>query len=69
LLFLDRGGNGIIGFYRNHYETELFKETLNKTYQNVPKDHPYKLFQFMDLDDEPCLEIICDHFEFKFIDD
>ena len=67
ILFLDRGTQYISEFCRNTEETELFKQSLERTYMNVPEDHPYKLFQFLDLDGDPCLEIVCEHFSHKIL--
>ena len=69
LLFTDEGGNLISSFCLNKSNSELFIKILNKTYDNkAPDHHPYKFFQFLDIDDEPCLEIICEKFEVKILD-
>lgn len=43
-------------------ETPLLKEVLKFNYDNeeVPSDHPYKHYQFYNIDDEPVFEIICE---------
>lgn len=38
---------------------KLMKDTLLKTYEKVPLEHPYKLFQFLNDDGDPSVEIIC----------
>ena len=61
--FLDKGSHSITAFCRNNLESDLFKQALEKNYEKIPQSHPYKLFQFLDLDDLPGLEVICDHFD------
>jgi len=67
VMFLDRGGNFIMDFCRNKSRTEFFQEALEKTYEKIPLNIPYKLFQFLDISDETYLEIICEDFQFKII--
>src|SRR5438309_8829449 len=55
ILFLDMGSQDISEFCRNTKETDLFKRALERAYAKVPENHPYKLFQFLDLDGDPCL--------------
>ncbi len=66
ILFIDRGGNFIMDFCINKSKSELFEQAVEKTYEKIPINVPYKLFQFLDID-EPYLEIICKYFKFKEI--
>jgi len=60
IYFGDKGGNFITAFGKAK-EKEILKEVLIKTYgSKIPYDHPYKLFQFLDIDENPYLEIVCD---------
>jgi hypothetical protein len=65
--FIDRGGNFIMDFCKSKFENEFFKQTLQKNYDKIPINNPYKLFQFLDVGDEPYLEIICKNFESKIL--
>lgn len=69
LFLLDTGADLITALYQNKSQTNFFSQILKKTYEKVPEQHPYKLFQFMNLDDEPCLEIICEHLEIRVLDE
>jgi hypothetical protein len=64
--FLDRGVTSFITkFCRNMSESGFLKQALSVNYVEVPENHPYKWFQFMNLSDLPALEIICDHYDVK----
>jgi hypothetical protein len=67
ITFVDRGGNFIMDFCRNTSKNELFECALNKNYDNISQNIPYKLFQFLDVGNEPYLEIVCEYFEFKLL--
>ncbi len=43
--------------------SDLLQEALKSEYIEIPEDHPYKVYQFLDLYDEPSFEIICEKFE------
>jgi len=38
--------------------TDFFNSMLQKTYVKVPMDHGYELYQFIDVDGDPSLEIV-----------
>lgn len=61
ILFVDRGCGEITLFCEKKSSTDLLEITLKKNYDDgkVPDNHPYKLYQLLDLDDNPSLEIIC----------
>ena len=42
----------------------IYKEmALNKVYEKIPAKIPYRFFQFLDLDDDPSVEIIARDFQ------
>lgn len=59
-------------FCLNNNKTDIFRSTLEEYYDctsySVPKSHPFKHFQFIDSTSEPCMEIICENFEYKSLD-
>lgn len=65
IYFIDRGGNFIMEFCMGNSTTELFEQAIHKIYDKVPAEISYKLFQFLDIGNEPYLEIGCKYFEFK----
>jgi hypothetical protein len=38
----------------------MLERGLTKQYEVVPRDHPYRCFQFLDLDGQPSLEIVAE---------
>jgi hypothetical protein len=40
-------------------QTPLLDEALAYEYKEPPAQHPYKVFQFLDLDDKVALEVVC----------
>lgn len=42
---------------QNH--SDSFQKALQIAYENIPKDHPYKLFHFIDLDGDVAIEVAC----------
>ena len=52
-------------FCMGNSTTELFEQAIHKIYDKVPAEISYKLFQFLDIGNEPYLEIGCKYFEFK----
>lgn len=42
-----------------------FNQTLKEVYDEIPKDHPYKLFQFLSFGEEVSIEIICADYTIK----
>ena len=68
LLFIaDRGGDDITAFCIQNVESSLLKEVLEKNYDQgkIPDDHPYKLYHFLGLYDEPVMDIVCQSFEIQ----
>ncbi len=37
----------------------LMERALKKVYETIPEQHPYKVFQFLDNDDDPAVEVAC----------
>ncbi|MBN9378018.1 MAG: hypothetical protein BGO14_00855 [Chlamydiales bacterium 38-26] len=38
---------------------DLLQKVLDRHYQEIPFDHGYKLYQFIDISDDPVTEIVC----------
>jgi len=68
ICFTDNGYHSTLMFCKNSKMTELMRKTLINHYEIVPQTHPYSLFQFLDYDDEPCMEIICEKIEYSLFD-
>jgi hypothetical protein len=63
LAFKYRGGNLNKDFCVNKSQTIFFKEVLEKKYGKIPNNHPYNLYQLLDLYDKPCFEVISPSYE------
>jgi len=65
IFFVDRGCEAITMFCEKLSELNLLREVLEKNYEDgrIPENHPYKLYQLLDLDDNPCIEVICEGVE------
>ncbi len=61
--FIDKGTHWTCLLCELTSQSENLKEALNTTYLEVPENHPYKVYQFLDLYDEPSFEVICEKFE------
>ena len=55
---IDYGIGDISNFVEETEETSFLKIILNRVYELIPEAPPYRLFQFLDLDDNPSLEIV-----------
>ena len=51
-------GVGDISNFVEDENTPFLNSILSKVYEIAPTSHPYRSFQFLDLDDNPVLEII-----------
>lgn len=40
-------------------DSQLLDKSLQKVYEIIPDQHPYKVFQFIDNEDDPVIEIAC----------
>lgn len=61
VLHIDRFRNEISDL-RILENSKILEDTIKTIYEVIPKYHPYKLYQFLDLNDLPCIEIICTEF-------
>ncbi len=61
--FFDKGAWDISDFCEVKSETNLLREVLNRQFEKPPKDHGYKVFQFLDIDDQVVIEVICSEIE------
>ncbi|QPJ62213.1 MAG: hypothetical protein G3M70_10160 [Candidatus Nitronauta litoralis] len=61
---VDNDVNGISGFFEIIGDSEVLQHALSRLYENViPSNHPYKCYQFIDIDDNAALEIVCSSIE------
>ncbi len=67
ILFVDKECEAMTAFRQNFSYSDIYLEALNKTYEKIPEDIPYKYFQFLNLDDEPVLEIISINYHFQIL--
>ena len=42
------------------FESSLLERALDELYEKKPKQHPYRIFQFITPDDMTALEIVCE---------
>lgn len=63
ILFLDRGLYLSKQFCELKSFSPLLKEALEYTYVKIPENPPYKVYQIIDIEDEPAMEIICKRYE------
>ncbi len=57
--FLDKGGWDISDFCEVKSETKFLKEVLDRQFEKIPDNHGYKVYQFVDNDDQVVIEIVC----------
>jgi hypothetical protein len=55
---VDYGIGDISNFIEEDEKSLFLKTILDKVYESIPNEQPYRLFQFLDLDDNPVLEIV-----------
>lgn len=58
--FFYRGGSVIAGIYEKSNSDPFLLEALSSYYEQIPKDHPFKLFALIDIEDHPLFEIIAE---------
>ncbi|CCB91863.1 unknown protein [Waddlia chondrophila 2032/99] len=61
ILFVDRGCGETSLFCQKTSDSDMLKRALETNYDKgiIPNNHPYKVYQILDLDDNPSIEIIC----------
>jgi len=64
--FFDKGGWDISDFCEVKSETNLLEEALDRQFERIPKNHGYKVFQFLDNDDQVVIEIVCSEVTMSF---
>lgn len=62
--FMDISSSEFTTFGCNNGNNSFLAEVLTLRYIEVPNDHPYKLFQFLDIDDQPSLSIVAADYTF-----
>ena len=50
--------NELTDFAEETGKDDFLDKSLSINYAAVPKEHPYKIYVFYDLDDSPCMEVI-----------
>jgi hypothetical protein len=59
LVFIDKGCSEIGRIVERLGPSELMHESLRRNYpQEIPEDHPYRLFQILDIYDYPVIEVV-----------
>ncbi len=61
--FFDKGAWDISDFCEVKSETNLLRDTLARQFEKIPEDHGYKVFQFLDTNDQAVMEIVCSEIE------
>lgn len=59
ITFFDNGSSDIEMLCINKSKNDLFDQTISKMYLGPPEENPYQLFQFVSVDGEPCLTVVC----------
>lgn len=62
--FMDVSSSEFTTFGFNNGRGSFLDEVLKLRYIEIPNDHPYKLFQFLDIDDQPSLFIAAANYTF-----
>ena len=55
---VDYGIGDISEFVEETQSNPFLEEVISLIYTSIPESHPYRIFQFLDLDGRPSLEII-----------
>jgi hypothetical protein len=55
---LDYGLGDISDFVEESDETPFIKQVISRIFTETPKEHTYRVYQFLDLDGEPILEVV-----------
>jgi len=67
ILLIDRGCQAITAFGERSEQTVFFEEVLKKVYDSIPKNHPYKLYQLLDMDNTPSLEVVSEEIKLEIM--
>ncbi|MFZ0564942.1 MAG: hypothetical protein WAM28_01950 [Chlamydiales bacterium] len=59
LYFIDRGCQFVTEFCELMSDSPFLEEVLKNNFEQLPQNHCYRLFQLLDLDEKPALEIVC----------
>jgi hypothetical protein len=58
---LDCGAGDLSDLVEETRPNDFYGKVLSRVFEGVPAENPYRLFQFLDLDQQPVLEVIaCD---------
>ena len=61
----DGGAGEVTSLCEETHETALLARLLDYFYEERPTHHPYRVFQFLDLDDRPALEVVAEALEIR----
>ena len=56
-------GSRIQDLYEILESTAFLQEALEREYEKIPDDHPYRLFQLEDIDDFPFIQVVAESVE------
>ena len=59
MMFFFRGNHSLSSFCELISQSSVLKEALTYAYEEVPQVHPYKVYQLIDIEDVPALEVVC----------
>jgi hypothetical protein len=65
--FVDKANYGTDSFCEVISEVPLLQEAIKNYYEKVPEKHHFKVYEFLNLDDEPSFEIISSRYELELI--
>lgn len=66
---MDLGVGEISGFKQEDKKSFFMDNVLSKFYEQVPTSHPYNLYQFINHDGQPILEVIASSVSLKNVED
>ncbi|MEP6850582.1 MAG: hypothetical protein ABI999_17115 [Acidobacteriota bacterium] len=63
----DIGIGDIKGIFKIEGSTPLLETVLNQVYEVTPNTHPYRQYEFVNLDDVSCLTVIATDVELNYL--
>jgi hypothetical protein len=67
ILFFYKQGDVIEGFYECKNSSPILNEALSLEYDYIPNNHPYKLYQILDIYDLPFFQVVADKVELQYL--
>lgn len=53
-------GSVVSNFFQIQDETPFLIEALSREYEKIPSSHPFKLYQLLDINDFPLIEVVAE---------